>query len=65
MWQAFDVFVFVNGFNGLIPGAKAHGDAMHGGFAAGFVAGVGPGFAEKQCPGFDLVPIKTHLVLIK
>ena len=30
-----------------------------------FVAGVGPGFAEKQCPGFDFVPIKTHLVLIK
>jgi len=30
-----------------------------------FVAGVGPGFAEKQCPGFDFVPIKTHLVLTK
>ena len=28
-----------------------------------FVAGVGPGFAEKQCPGFDFVPVKTHLVL--
>jgi len=25
-----------------------------------FVAGVGPGFAEKQCPGFDFVPVKTH-----
>jgi hypothetical protein len=30
-----------------------------------FVAGVGPGFAEKQCPGFDFVPVKTHLVLTK
>ncbi len=30
-----------------------------------FVAGVGPGFAEKQCPGFDFVPIKNHLVLTK
>ena len=30
-----------------------------------FVAGVVPGFAEKQCPGFDFVPMKTHLVLIK
>jgi hypothetical protein len=29
------------------------------GFAV-FVAGIGPGFAEKQCPGFDFVPIKTH-----
>ena len=28
-----------------------------------FVAGVGPGFAEKQCPGFNFVPVKTHLVL--
>ena len=25
-----------------------------------FVAGVVPGFAEKQCPGFDFVPVKTH-----
>jgi len=27
-----------------------------------FAAGVAPGFAEKQCPGFNLVPIKTHKV---
>lgn len=27
-----------------------------------FVAGVVPSLAEKQCPGFDFVPIKTHLV---
>ena len=30
-----------------------------------FVAGVGPGFAELQCPGFDFVPVKTHGVLTK
>jgi len=30
-----------------------------------FAAGVAPGLAEKQFPGFDFVPIKTHLVLIK
>lgn len=30
-----------------------------------FVAGVGSVFSEKQFPGFDFVPIKTHLVLIK
>jgi hypothetical protein len=30
-----------------------------------FVAGVFPGFAEKQCSGFDFVPVKTHLVLTK
>jgi hypothetical protein len=29
-----------------------------------FVAGVGPGLAEKQCPGFNFIPIKTHLVLM-
>jgi hypothetical protein len=32
---------------------------------AAFVAGVGPGLAEKQCPGFDFVPIRTHLALKK
>ena len=30
-----------------------------------FVAGVGPGFAELQCPGFDFVPVKTHGVFTK
>jgi hypothetical protein len=25
-----------------------------------FVAGIAPGLAEKQCPGFDFVPVKTH-----
>jgi hypothetical protein len=34
------------------------------GFAV-FVAGISPGFAEKQCPRFNFVPIKTHLVLKK
>ncbi len=29
------------------------------GFAV-FVAGIGPGFTEKRCPGFYFVPIKTH-----
>jgi len=29
------------------------------------VAGIGPGFAKKQCSGFDFVPVKTHLVLTK
>lgn len=30
-----------------------------------FVAGVGPGFSEKQCSGIYFVPIKTHLELTK
>jgi hypothetical protein len=30
-----------------------------------FVAGVGPGLAELQCPGFNFVPVQTHKVLIK
>ena len=30
-----------------------------------FVAGVGPGFAKLQCPGFDFVPVKIHRVLTK
>ena len=30
-----------------------------------FVAGVGPGLAELQCPGFDFFPVKTHRVLTK
>jgi hypothetical protein len=30
-----------------------------------FVAGVSPGLAELQCPGFDFVPVQTHKVLIK
>jgi hypothetical protein len=34
------------------------------GFAV-FVAGICPGLAELQCPGFDFVPVKTHKVLIK
>lgn len=33
--------------------------------AAGFAACVSPGFAEKQCPRFNFVPIKTHLTPMK
>jgi hypothetical protein len=40
------------------------GDPKGLGFAV-FVASVGPGLAEKQCPGFDFVPVKTHLVIRK
>jgi hypothetical protein len=29
------------------------------------VAGVGPGLAKKQFPGFDFIPIRTHLAIIK
>ena len=38
-------------------------DPKRFGFAV-FSAGVGPGLAEKQCPGLDFVPIQTHEVLI-
>ena len=30
-------------------------------FLAVFVAGIGPGFAKKQRPRFDFVPVKKHL----
>jgi hypothetical protein len=62
--ELFDVQL--EGGNAFVGDAKdfKEVDPKRFGFAV-FVAGVGPGLAEKQCPGFDFVTIKTHLVLKK
>jgi hypothetical protein len=62
--ELFDVQL--EGGNAFVGDAKDFKEVDPKGLGlAVFVAGVGPGLAEKQCPGFYFVPVKTHLVLIK
>ena len=57
--ELFDVQL--KGGDAFVGDAKDFKEVDPKGFGlAVFVAGIGPGFAEKQCPGFDFVPIKTH-----
>ena len=58
--------VELKGGDALVGDAKDFKEVEPKGFGlAVFVAGIGPGFAEKQCPRLDFVPIKNYLVLIK
>ena len=62
--ELFDVQL--EGGNAFVGDAKDFKEVDPKGLGlAVFVAGVGLGFAEKQCPGFDFVPVKTDLVLTK
>ena len=61
--QLFDVQL--ERANALVGEAKDFKEGYPKGFGlAVFVAGVSPGLAELQCPGFDFVPVQTHKVLI-
>jgi len=62
--ELFDVQL--EGGDALVGDAKdfKKGYPKRLGFAV-FVAGISLGLAEKQCPGFDFVPVKPHKVLIK
>jgi hypothetical protein len=60
--QLFDVLL--EGANALVGNAKDFKEVDPKGLGlAVFVAGVSRGLAEKQCPGFHFVSVKTHLVL--
>jgi len=60
--QLFDVLL--EGANALVGDAKDFKEVDPKGLGlAVFVAGVSRGLAEKQCPGFHFVSVKTHLVL--
>jgi hypothetical protein len=62
--ELFDVQL--EGGNAFVGDAKDFKEIDPKGLGlAVLVAGIGPGFAEKQRPRFDFVPIKTHLVLTK
>jgi hypothetical protein len=53
--------VQLKGGNAFVGDAKDFKEGYPKGFGfAVFVAGVGPGFAEKQRPRFNFVPVKTH-----
>jgi hypothetical protein len=55
------VDVLLKGANPFVGDAKDFEEINPKGLGlAVFVAGVVPSFAEKQCPGFDFVPVKTH-----
>ncbi len=57
--ELFDVQL--EGGNAFVGDAKDFKEIDPKGLGlAVFVAGIGPGLAEKQCPGFDFVPVKTH-----
>ena len=59
-------YMKLKGGNAFVGDAKDFKEVDPKGLGqAVFVAGVAPGFSEKQFPGFDFVPIKTHLVLTK
>ena len=58
--------VELKGGDAFVGDAKDFKEVEPKGFGlAVFVTGVCPGFAEKQCPRLDFVPIKNYLVLIK
>jgi hypothetical protein len=58
--------VQLKGGNAFVGDAEYFKEGNPEGFGfAVFVAGISPGFAEKQFPRFNFVPIKTHLVLKK
>ena len=56
----------LKGGNAFVGDAEYFKEGNPEGFGfAVFVAGISPGFAEKQCPRFNFVPVKTHLTPMK